>query len=282
MTSKISVVINTLNEENNLPNALKSVMTWADEIIVVDMYSEDRTVEIAKKYGARVYYHERVGFVEPARNYAIKQAKYEWILILDADEMVPFELSKRLQEIAFKDEADVVALPWLNFLLGAPIMHTSWGPEQDNHKRFFKKNKFIVPDQIHGILKPVTVARLLKLSYSSGMAVVHFNYLDSSHFIEKLNRYTTIEATQAFESNNHSSFIVMLKSTLKEFLIRYLKHQGYRDSWRGFYLSIYMMFYRVVVQAKLKELEEVGDRTSIQQLYDAEAEIILEGYNSRG
>ena len=72
---KISVVINTLNEEKNLPRALASVNKIADEIVVVDMKSDDKTVEIAKKAGAKVYEHKRAGYVEPARNYAISKRK---------------------------------------------------------------------------------------------------------------------------------------------------------------------------------------------------------------
>ena len=72
--TKISVVINTLNEEKNLPRAIASVKGFADEIIVVDMKSEDNTVDIAKKVGATVYEYKRMGYVEPARNFAINKA----------------------------------------------------------------------------------------------------------------------------------------------------------------------------------------------------------------
>ncbi len=94
---KISVVINTLNEEENLPRVLASVKNFADEIVVCDMHSEDGTVEIAKKAGAKVYKHKRIGYVEPARNYAISKTTGEWILILDADEQVPKALIKELK-----------------------------------------------------------------------------------------------------------------------------------------------------------------------------------------
>ncbi|MGH9356058.1 MAG: glycosyltransferase family 2 protein, partial [Terriglobia bacterium] len=130
--SRISVVINTFNEEKNLPYALRSVQTWADEIIVVDMHSEDRTVEIARQFGAKVYFHERMGFVEPARAFAIGQASGDWIMVLDADEIVPEPLSRKLIEIAHGDEGvDAARLPWVNYLLGAAIRHTGWGPSQD-------------------------------------------------------------------------------------------------------------------------------------------------------
>src|SRR3989344_399647 len=86
---RISVVINTLNEEKNLPRALSSVKNFADEVVVVDMKSKDNTQVLARNYGAKVYEHEQSGYVEPARNFAISKATSDWIFILDADEEVP-------------------------------------------------------------------------------------------------------------------------------------------------------------------------------------------------
>src|ERR1700692_4417067 len=100
MDSQISVVINTLNEERDLPYALRSVQPWADEIVVVDMYSSDRTVEVAKQFGARVVLDKGPGFNMPPRESAIQQATKPWIFVLDADELVPYSLSKALRRIA--------------------------------------------------------------------------------------------------------------------------------------------------------------------------------------
>ena len=100
MTQRISVVINTWNEEQNLPWSLGSVRSWADEIVVVDMHSQDRTREIAESFGAKVYLHEWLGFADPARAFAIAQATCDFVLLLDADEMIPKPLSRELQRIA--------------------------------------------------------------------------------------------------------------------------------------------------------------------------------------
>src|SRR5262245_29586580 len=103
MAPGISVVINTRNEEKNLPHALRSVRPWVDEIIVVDMCSEDRTVEIARSFGAKTFPHEPLGYCEPARAFALGQATQPWVLILDADEMVPAPLSRALRSAAAGD-----------------------------------------------------------------------------------------------------------------------------------------------------------------------------------
>ena len=281
MRQKISVVINTLNEEKNLPYALRSVSAWADEIVVVDMYSDDKTVEIAKEYGAKVFFHERIAAVEGARQFAIEQASNEWILILDADEMVPEPLSRLLMDIVAQDKADVVSIPRLNYLLGASLLHTGWGPGQDKQNRLFKKNKLILSSTIHNFLKPHDDAIVYELAYEVGIAIVHFNYINSAQFVEKLNRYTTVEAQQAFERGEHSSYRTALWKMLKEFANRYFRKRGYLDGWRGFYLSLSMSFYRMVTFMKLKEIEVVGDAEKIRAIYRQESERFLEAYDRR-
>ena len=93
--AKISAVINTLNEESNIAFCLET-LKWCDEIIVVDMQSEDRTVEIAANFTDKIYNFERVGYVEPARKFAVEQATGDWILLIDADELVPKQLADKL------------------------------------------------------------------------------------------------------------------------------------------------------------------------------------------
>ncbi|MCL5073580.1 MAG: glycosyltransferase family 2 protein [Actinobacteria bacterium] len=275
----ISVVINTFNEENNLLYTLLSVKSWVDEIVVVDMYSDDKTVEIALKNGAKVFFHERAGFVEPARSYSIAQSHGEWVLILDADELVSQPLSLKLLEIARNDTADVVTIPRLNYFIGEPLMHTGWGPEQDKHARFFKRGFMQNSERIHDAMKPLQEARISNLSYETGYAIVHFNYFNITHFIEKLNRYTTIESVQAFNRGERTNSFKSIILSIKEFLSRYIKRGGYRDGWRGFYLALIMVFYKISVSAKLKELEAVGDRNIIELLYRKEAQLIIDEYN---
>lgn len=279
MKPTISVVINTLNEEHNLPYALRSVHSWADEIIVVDMYSEDRTVEIAKDYGAKVFFHERIAAFDGARQFAIDQASNEWVLVLDADELVPEPLSRKFADIISADNFDVVFIPWLNFLLGAALMHTGWGPDQDKHPRFFKKNKMITSSTIHEFMQPAEGARIQSLKFKNGYYIVHFNYVDTNSFLTKLNRYTDVEAIQAHDRNKKYSGIYPIFIALKEFLRRYLRKKGYRDGWRGLYLSLAMAFYRLTTFAKLRELNELGGRDQILSRYHIEAEHILAKYD---
>ncbi|HET8655700.1 MAG TPA: glycosyltransferase family 2 protein [Longimicrobiaceae bacterium] len=271
-------MINTLNEEENLPLALRSVVSWADEIVVVDMASDDRTVEIAREFGARVYPHERCDFVEPARAYAFAQATGDWVLVLDADEIVPAELAERLRAIARADAADAVRIPRLNYLLGVPLGYTAWGPKQDRHTRFFKRGTVRGNDRIHGRLRSSPDARVLDLPYQPGHAVHHFCYRDVTHFVAKLNRYTSVEALQAHDRGQRASAVRAVLHATKEFVSRYVKNGGYRDGWRGFYLSGLMAFYRFATYAKLQELESSLPAEAVREEYRREAERLLSGY----
>jgi len=279
MKPRISAVINTLNEEKNLAFALRSIQSWVEEIVVVDMYSDDRTVEIAREFGAKVFLHERMGFADPARAFALEQTCGEWILILDADEIVPLSLSRALLNIASSGSADVVSIPRLNYLLGAPLMHTNWGPDQDPHFRFFRKGCLRTTSTVHNYLHPVPNSRVLKLKFEPGLAIVHFNYADSAQFIERLNRYTSIEAKQAIERGEGVTLGGALVKAAKGFGLHYIKGRGFQDGWRGFYLSLFMSFYRIVTAAKLQELKTLGQRERIESGYRQEAEKILKAYD---
>lgn len=281
MEPRISVVINTLNEEKNLPYALRSVRPWVDEIVVVDMYSQDRTADIVLQFKAKLYYHERMNFADPARAFAVSQATGEWILVLDADEVIPLPLSCKLREIARGDVADVVKLHRLNYLLGVPLGYSGWGPSQDALMRFFKRGWLHMTARIHDFLKPVPGARILEIPYQPDHAIVHFPYLDVAQFLERLNRYTTIEAEQARERGETTARLSALAHAAREFIGRYVRARGYRDGWRGLYLSLFMAFYRLATYAKVTELESLGRRAAVEAIYQREAERILREYEDK-
>jgi len=119
----VSVLIHTLNEERNIRNCLETVI-WAEEIIVVDMYSDDKTVEIAREYTDKIFYFERVGYADPARKFALERATKPWILVVDADELVPRRLYEELKNIIEKDLADVVYIPRNNYFFGEILKGT--------------------------------------------------------------------------------------------------------------------------------------------------------------
>jgi glycosyltransferase involved in cell wall biosynthesis len=209
----------------------------------------------------------------------VNQASSEWILVVDADELIPVALSRDLRRMADSGEADVVLLPRTNYLLGAVVRHTGWGGgTRDAQVRFFRKGFVVGTSVAHQDFKPIEGARIKVLSYRGDNAIVHFNYLDSQQFIERLNRYTSIEAKQAFERGERMTALGALLRGAKQFWYRYIRARGFRDGWRGFYLSLFMSFYVIVRAAKLHELIALGPRELIESRYRQEAEEILKAY----
>lgn len=250
MAEKISVVINTLNEEENI-NRVVSSIKWADEIIVCDMYSTDKTAEIAKKLGAKVVFHKKVGFVEPARNFAISKASNEWILILDADEEIPDSLVKELKSIANKGQVDFVQIPRKNIIFGKWMHASMWWP--DLNIRFFKKGKVIWSDQIHR--PPKTSGKGLTLPADEDKAIIHHHYKSVSQFIERLNRYTTIQARELKNSGYNFAWQDLITKPTNEFLGRFFANKGYKDGLHGLALSFLQAFSFLLVYLKVWEKE---------------------------
>lgn len=249
MSVKISVVINTLNEEKNISKAIESVK-WADEIIVCDMHSDDKTVEIAKRSSAKVFLCERAGFVEPARNFAISKASNDWILILDADEEVPDSLAKKLQNIANKmAQIDFVEIPRKNIIFDKFIQSSLWWP--DFQIRFFKKGKVLWNDQIHS--KPKVSGAGLKLAEKEEEAIIHYNYQSIGQFLERMNRYTSIEADQLIKSGYKFDWRDLLKIPPNEFLSRFFANKGFKDGLHGLALSLLQAFSFLTVYLKVWE-----------------------------
>jgi glycosyltransferase involved in cell wall biosynthesis len=275
---RISAVLNTLNEASRLPNSLGSVRPWVDEIVVVDMHSDDNTAEIAAEFGARVFLHERLGFADPARAWAVDQSTGSWVLILDADEMVPAGLARRLLEITREDQDEVVVIPLANYLLGKRFEHTGWGSGQDFHPRFFRRASVELSGNIHGYMRIKDGARVRHLPPGAGLEIVHFNYLDVADFLTRLNRYTSIEASQRLRDGRTSSPSRGLVDAVREFARRYVRQQGYKDGWRGWYLSAFMATYHLAVSAKVVEASRGASRGDVEGRYRVIAREVLDSY----
>ena len=273
----ISVVINTFNEERHIAQAIASVASWANEIVVVDMFSSDRTVLIAKDMGAKVLMHEPVGYVEPAREFAVASASGPWILVLDADELIPKRLAQILVKIAQTGSCNAYKLPRLNYFFGAPVMHSGWGPDEDCQLRFFKKGSVVFSKVIHSIPQVVEGTRLGTLSYAASGAIIHFPYLDFSQFVKKLDAYTNVEADQLRAAGASPSYLRVVFAVGKEFFVRFIVRQGFRDGWKGFYLSAMMMFYRLLTYAKVKELVS-GSKEDVSKTYAKIAQSYIDEY----
>lgn len=275
----ISGVIHTYNEAKNIGNAIGSLLPWVDEVVVIDMHSEDGTQAIAEQMGARVVLHERQDFVEPARNFGIEQCRGEWIVTLDADEMIPAALAGRLKEMAERDSCDVVLIPRKNYILGRAFDGAGWGPQEDTGPRFFKRGQLDCPAAIHSPFAIHEGARVARLTGEADVAIVHFNYVDVAQVLSKMGRYTTIEARELYERGVTISSSAAGLRAARSFASRFLYRRGYREGWQGLFMCMLMVMYEMAIFAKLKEKEGAAAHREADRCYRLIADKLLAEYD---
>ncbi len=255
MVSQISVVINTLNESRNIEKVIES-LDWADEVVAVDDGSTDETLEILHGLKKRlktlkVFQHQGEGYVEPARNFAISKASGDWILILDADEDIPESLIKRLTEIAEKmKQIDYVRIPRKNIIFNHFMRESMWWP--DYNIRFFKKGKVKWSNKIHR--PPEVSGQGLDLPPDENYAIIHHSYQTITQYLQRMDRYTTIQAEELRKEGYKFNWPDLLEKPLGEFLSRFFANKGYQDGLHGLTLGLLQAFSFLVVYLKLWEV----------------------------
>lgn len=248
----ISTVVICFNEAEKLRRCLKSVEDFSDELVVVDLGSLDNSIEVARKFGAKIFHHQFVSFVELARDFAISKASEDWILVLDPDEEIGKDLREKLKEVVKKQAFTAVNIPRKNIFFGQWIAHTNWWP--DRHIRFFKKGKVSWSDKIHSY--PRVEGEALNLEAREDLAILHLGYQSINEFILRQNRYSGIEAKNLYGQGIRFSWPSLFWKPAREFLVRFLRHRGFLDGFYGLALTILMMVYQMTVLVKLWELEQ--------------------------
>lgn len=228
---KISAVIITLNEEDRLPDALASLEGVADEIVVVDSYSTDRTPEIAKQARA-AFYQNRFEDYGQQKNYAMQKAGHDWIINLDADERVSPQLKKTIMELKEKQPPENVAAFAMKrkaFYLGRWIRHSGWYP--DNKVRLFRKAGSVWQGRIHERLQ--VTGDVVPLSG----AILHFTYRDISDHVRRLNRYSNFLAEEIIRQKKKCLLPRLLILPPVTFLRHYVWRLGFLDGFAGLVIA---------------------------------------------
>jgi glycosyltransferase involved in cell wall biosynthesis len=229
----ISTIVLTKNEEKNIERCLKSVADVSDEVVVVDCYSEDGTVDIARRFTERVYQNSWPGFSKQ-REFALSKTSNDWVLWIDADEEVSPELADEIRGLDFG--ADGYFLPRLVHYLGGWIRHGGWYP--DHTMRLFNKRKGKMNDAIvHEYFQIQGPARRLK------HPLLHYPYRDISHHLEKINNYTDLAAQQMLEKGKKASVSSALGHGLGKFFKMYFLKRGVLDGGRGVVISVLGAYY---------------------------------------
>lgn len=248
----ISAIVHTLNEESRVEEALKSLQGWVDEIIVVDMHSDDRTVEIARRYTDRVYLHERVRDFDRVRNFSADLARYPWVFYLDADERVPEALGKDIRAFVTRggDGCAAMQLPYKNYFAGKWIRHAGqWWPGY-KAPMLLKKGAFHWGGRMHlGAEIDGAIGRFP--CDNPDLAITHYSYESVGHLIQKQNVYTDAEAAYLHDDGKTFHWKSAVAGFVQDFQLYYDHFGGAADGPHGFLLSFFAGFYRFAAQAKL-------------------------------
>lgn len=248
---KVSVVIITKNEENNIADAIRS-SAWADEIVVIDSESTDNTRRIAAELGARVIVREWPGFSEQ-KQFAVDAAAYDRVFSLDADERFSDELITELERLKELPEAELLAgykVPRLSFYLGRPIRHSGWYP--DAQMRFFDRRK----GRWNGRIIHESFA--LNDGEGSGMLngdLLHYSVESIAHHEKMIaERYAPLAAKKMFDDGKRTSVLKAAFSGGFSFVRAYILKAGFLDGAAGFCIAYFAAHHTVLKHLLLREM----------------------------
>ena len=227
----LSVILITKNEEANLKDCLESV-SFADEIIVVDSQSSDKTQEIARSFGAKLEITSDWPGFGPQKNRALNLATQDWVLSIDADERVTPELKQEiLTAIASPNAADCYAIPRSSWYCGRFMKHSGWYP--DYVDRLFKRGSAKFSDHlVHERLLPTGSSGKLKNHF------LHYSYRDFSQVLKKVDVYSSAAAQQAFKQGKKGGLGEALIHGFWAFFRTYVLRRGFLDGKHGLALAI--------------------------------------------
>lgn len=270
MKNKLSVVISAYNEERKIEDCLKSVKDLADEIIVIDNSSTDKTAEIARKYTSKVFKRENNLMLNVNKNFGFSKATGDWILNLDADERATTSLCDEIKEqiSKIKDEnVNGYYIPRENIIFGKSIKHAGWYP--DYQLRLFKRESGKFEEQhVHEMIKVEGKVDYLKEN------LVHYNFETIFQFLNKhINIYAPNEADNLLREGYLFDWKDAIRFPLSEFLSRYFAREGYKEGLHGLIISMLMAFYHLVIIAKIWEVQGFKEINSANFLDETKLEI---------
>lgn len=236
---KLSVTIITLNEERNIGRCIDSITGIADDIVVLDSGSTDRTIEICKSKGITPIYAAWQNY-SVARNVAASYAQYNWIMALDADEALSEELKATLLTIKKNDELIFCSFKRLTNYCGKWIHHCGWYP--DIKIRIYNKTKTSYQGVIHETL--INLPQNIVLLKGD---LLHYSYYSIDEHIQQANKFTSLTAKAAFERGERSNLLYVLFAPLIKFIKSYFLQLGFLDGYYGFIvclISAHATFYK--------------------------------------
>ncbi|MFO0902516.1 MAG: glycosyltransferase family 2 protein [Pirellulales bacterium] len=246
---KLTVIIPCKNERRNIRPCIESARLIANEVLVADSGSTDGTLDIVDELGGcRIIEREYVHSGD-FKNWAIPQAKHEWVFVLDADERIPAELAREVSEhLATGPRLDGYWVPRLNHFLGHPVHYSGWGG--DTLLRFFHRDRGRYVGETDHAEVEVSTGRVGRLHHK----LLHYSYWSYDHYLPKLDRYTRWQAQVWFEKGRRPSLFKLIFNGPFRFLRAYLAQGGILEGSIGFQVSLLHGYYSYMKQARLWEL----------------------------
>lgn len=248
MKAPVSVVIIAKNEERRLEDCLKSA-AWAQEIVVVDDMSTDRTVDIAKRYTDKIF-QRKMDIEGKHRNYAYSQASQPWVLSLDADERITPELAQEISSVVGNEKNGHVcyAIPIKTFIGKRWVKGAGYYPAAKT--RLFRKGQFRYEEaSVHPRVIYEGTCGQLKGD------ILHYSCQNLEQWIGKFNRETTLEARKWIQDKRKVSLAKILRKTADRFLKNYFLKKGCKDGFYGFLMSVFHGLYQLFSYAKYQEMK---------------------------
>ena len=243
---KVSVTIITKNEEKNIQRCLESVR-WADEIVVVDSFSTDRTVEICRKFTDKIFQENWLGY-GLQKNLCASKASNRWVLNVDADEVIPPECVEAIKNLLLGEPKFLLyQFQRKNFFSGRWVRYAGWYP--DFISRLYDRNKVLFSDSmVHERLIPDNNPGIINHS------ILHYSFDSMDDYIERQNRYSTLYAEEKKRQNWKVNWTHLYMRPIWMFFKTYFLRQGFREGFLGLFLALSMAFYTYLKYAKTRSV----------------------------
>ncbi len=248
MATKISTLILTYNSSYTLERCLKSVQ-WTDEIVIIDSYSKDSTIDIAKKYNCKIYQIERMRWPDIIK-FSLPKLKNDWVLFLDSDEELSPQLQEEIKEL-FENENINPGGYQINrqvYFIGKRLNYGEWN--NDFQLRIFNKNNTESSDlEVHGAFLSKERPQRLKNN------IYHYTYRNIFDFVERFNWYSSLDVTVKLNKKPDIQvrWYNLILNPMCDFLKVYISRKGFKDGIHGFILAIFSSIHKLCTYAKLWE-----------------------------
>lgn len=279
----ISGVVLARNEQRNIVECLQRLRPHVDEVVLIDMRSEDRTIELARPWVDQILSHELIPNFDAARNIAIPAAKHDWMWFVDADEWISEQTGRIVNQLVRQrgDELTAITIPFKSYFCGQWMQHCGWWPGY-TMPRVLKRGHFSFAAQLHGGVHHNGPA--VRIAPNPETAIDHFSYESIEHYLEKLNRYTSTEAGQLAAQGREHDWREAMRHMVHDLWLYYERNPGHLDGVRGWLLSWLSGQYRWLSHAKLidvaghagGDVEFSDSPANLDEVFDAMASALAE------